>query len=142
MNWGHKITITFILFAAFLAALVTVCVRQDFFLVAPDYYEEELTYQDQIDRKNNYNALSEKPSISVSADNVQVSFPSSIKDPEGKVKFFRASHAGLDREFEIQLNENNIQSFPLTEFVGGKWTVKLLWSIGDTSYYVEQTIIL
>jgi hypothetical protein len=40
----------FILFAAFIGTLVTVCLRQDISLVSKDYYKEELQYENQLTR--------------------------------------------------------------------------------------------
>ena len=48
MNWGKSIVLSFILFAAFIGTLVTVCIRQDISLVSKDYYEEELQYDKSV----------------------------------------------------------------------------------------------
>ena len=53
------------MFAAFIATLVTVCLRQDISLVTREYYKEELNYQAQINRIAHTTMLSEKPSIQV-----------------------------------------------------------------------------
>ena len=53
MNWGKWIIVSFVLFAAFIGILVVICVRQDISLVSKNYYQEELAYQQQIDRMNN-----------------------------------------------------------------------------------------
>lgn len=65
MSIGHWIVVSFVLFAAFIGTLVAVCLREDISLVTKDYYQEELAYQDQIQRLNNVAELKEKPVIRV-----------------------------------------------------------------------------
>ena len=50
MNWGKSIVLSFVLFAAFIVTLVTVCLRQDISLVSKEYYKEELQYENQLTR--------------------------------------------------------------------------------------------
>ena len=69
MNWGNGIIFSFVLFAIFIAILVTVCVRQDISLVSSDYYQEELKYQDQITRINNTSKLDTQPVIKIVQNN-------------------------------------------------------------------------
>lgn len=142
MNWGHKITIVFILFAGFVATLVTICVKQDFFLVAPDYYEEELAYQQQIDKMKNFQLLNEKPTLTKSEGQVILSFPSQLSVEQGEIHFFRPSHAGLDQKFEIKLNTAGQQVFEQSQFNSGLWKTKLSWKDQQHSYFNESTIIL
>ena len=42
MNWGHKIIIVFVVFAAGILTLVTKSMRTRVDMVTPDYYGEEL----------------------------------------------------------------------------------------------------
>ena len=78
MNWGHKITISFILFAIIIITMVTIAMRTDVNLVAPDYYEEELAYQEQIDRSKNFQGLSNKPTVQKIDNQILVTFPSEL----------------------------------------------------------------
>jgi hypothetical protein len=53
MNWGYKIAITFILFGALIIFMVVKSFQQNIDLVTDDYYQEELKYQQQIDKLEN-----------------------------------------------------------------------------------------
>ena len=57
MNWGNKIILAFTLFVIFLGVLVYRSVNNNVQLVAPDYYEQELTYQHEIDKLKNEKEL-------------------------------------------------------------------------------------
>ncbi|PIB35413.1 hypothetical protein BFP72_08395 [Reichenbachiella sp. 5M10] len=142
MNWGHKITITFILFAILIITMVTISVRQEIHLVAPDYYEEELAYQDQIDRMHHYNALPNKPSLVKDNGRLILTFPDSLNITQGEILFFRPSHSGMDQKFLLRLDEHNQQTFVQSDFQKGLWKTKLSWQDQNQDYFVEQTIIL
>ena len=52
MDWGKGILLTIIAFVGFIMTLVVISVRQDdIHLVAENYYEKEIKYQDQIERE-------------------------------------------------------------------------------------------
>ena len=77
MNWGHKITISFVLFVALIASMVVICVRQDIFLVAPDYYKQEIEFDTQRTKIGNFQKLSSKPLIQYSHTSriTEINFP-------------------------------------------------------------------
>ena len=53
MNWGHKITLVFIVFAIAILGMVYVASQQTNELQDENYYEKELVYQTVIDGRNN-----------------------------------------------------------------------------------------
>jgi hypothetical protein len=55
--WPYAIVAWFVIFGAAMAAWITVAVRQDMDLVRPDYYEEEVRFQRQLDRANRTAAI-------------------------------------------------------------------------------------
>ena len=114
MNWGKWIIVSYIFFAAFIATLVTVCVRQDISLVSKDYYKEELVYLEQIQRTNNAERLEVKPMISiVDKKRLKIDFDQFHLLEKGKLKLFCPSNANLDQEFEILPSNESTQFFPL-----------------------------
>ena len=147
MNWGYKIVVAFVLFAAFIGTLVGICVNQDISLVAKDYYRQEIAYQEQIDRMANQQALAQKPVVAYQrkAGQAVLTFPDPIKDEisQGSVHFFRPSDAKLDNKFAIRLNPEGLQYFDLSQYQKGLWKVKLQWaSQSGKEYYDEMTIVI
>ncbi|MDX5478175.1 MAG: FixH family protein, partial [Cyclobacteriaceae bacterium] len=58
MDWGKGIIVTLVAFGVLIISMVTICVRQDdIHLVTQNYYEEEIKYQDQIEKMINANQL-------------------------------------------------------------------------------------
>jgi hypothetical protein len=52
MSWGTKIAFLYLSFATMIGVMVYKSVTQSVDLVAPNYYEQELKYQDKIDGIN------------------------------------------------------------------------------------------
>ncbi len=146
MNWGHKITIAFIFFGVFIISLVTVCVRQDFYLVSPDYYQKELAYEVEMVRTQNTLALPEKPQIALVNDkrSLELIFPNELKDDikGGKVLFFRPSNARKDFTEAINLDQQGQQQFDVTSMERGFWRIELTWQDGGKEYQLEKKIFL
>lgn len=146
MNWGVKIIFAYIGFAILVITLVTICMKQDVSLVAFDYYKQEIAYQDQIDRINNYSNLEQLPEISFDRQSQQLSinFSKGISVPidEGQVHLFRPSDASLDRTFEIKLGSNGLQTLDLNLLTKGLWKIKLNWSQGDRQFYHEKILVI
>ncbi len=141
MNWGKSIVLAFVLFALFIGTLVVVCLRQDIPLVAADYYDQELKYQEQLDRLNNTNQLSEKPVIQVSNHALEIQFSRWADVKEGSVVLFRPSDAKLDRRFSVTGVEN-IQRIDLKELPGGMYKARMSWSMDGKGYFLESVIYL
>ncbi|MGW8122454.1 FixH family protein [Roseivirga echinicomitans] len=146
MNWGTKIVISFVCFVALLVTMVYVSVTTDFYLVADDYYEQELTYEDQIQRMKNVNGLAEKPNFTLvrNEGRAELRFPLSVMNAmdQGKISFFRSANARLDKEFDLVFDENGIQVFDMNQLANGAWKVKIEWKSKGTEYYQELNIVI
>ncbi|MEM9858220.1 MAG: FixH family protein [Bacteroidota bacterium] len=143
MNWGTKITITFIAFVGVIVTMVVISMSQDIHLVAKDYYVQELAYQDQMDRITNSNALNElKPEVNYDAKkkSITLSTPNG-KELNGTIYFFRPSDARLDKKYTIQLVDGQ-QVFSSSELDKGLWRVKVNWKDKDKEFYTEKVLIL
>ena len=142
MNWGKWIIVSFVLFAAFIGILVIICVRQDSSLVSKNYYQEELAYQQQIDRMNNTDRLEEKPTIAIAGQALEIQFNQFNNLEGGEVKLFRPSDLRFDKQFALHASAETTQRFDISSFPKGMYRVKMRWSMKDKEYYVEQLIIL
>ena len=142
MNWGKWIIVSFVLFAAFIGILVVICVRQDISLVSKNYYQEELAYQQQIDRMNNTTRLDEKPVIAITGHALEIQFSQFNNLEGGEVNVFRPSDLCFDKQFILYTSTETTQRFDISSFPKGMYRVKMRWSMKGKEYYVEQVIIL
>jgi nitrogen fixation protein FixH len=143
MNWGKGIFISFILFAAFLAVMVTIMVRQDISLVSKTYYAEDLAFQQQYERKQNTGQLAFKPEISIEQQQfLKVYFPSGGAVEAGEVKLFRPSTDKLDQHVTLKASSDSVQVFTLKPLEVGPYRVKMTWKMGGKEYYIEKVIVI
>jgi hypothetical protein len=142
MNWGKWIVVAFILFAGFIATLVTVCVREDISLVSKSYYKDELVYQDQIVRIENVSKLSVRPTLSVVNNQLLLLYPELHQIEKGELKLFRPSDSSMDKTFVIEPSNNQALYFDLKKFHPGMYRVKLQWKMKGREYYLEEVIFI
>lgn len=140
MNWGKWIVVSFVLFAGFIATLVTVCMRQDISLVSKDYYKDELAYQQQITRVNNASQLDEKPVIQKTGDVLEVDFSGFSKMESGELKLFRPSDARKDKIFNLKPAGEMKQSFSVGALEKGMYRARMQWTMNGKEFFIETII--
>ncbi len=121
--------------------MVVISMRQDVSLVAPDYYKQEITYQDQIDKlKNTNEAGANVPNLIYnSAENkVIVSCPVSLS---GEIQFYRPSDATKDITVKFNVDQTDWQMNTAT-MNKGLWKVKISWENEGKTHYKEQNLVL
>ncbi len=146
MNWGNKIFLAFVLFAAYIITLVVVCVKQDFYLVSPDYYNQEIAYQDQIERQQNLAELEARPELQFSRSDLLLTLDvpkeQRFDGLSGTIHLFRPSDAGKDVKLEIKLPQDQGKSISLNDLQKGLWRVKFNWSWDGKEFYQEKIIVI
>jgi hypothetical protein len=143
LNWGHKLTLVFIVFVGMMATLIYKAMNTNFDLVTKEYYKDELAYQNVIDGTNNANNLSTRPSIATVDDKLVVNFPDEMKasNVNGTIWFYCAADASKDKRVSLQIAKGQ-QVMPITDFKPGKYTVKINWEQNNRPFYSEQTLFV
>jgi hypothetical protein len=142
MSWGNWIVVAFVLFAGFIATLVTVCMRQDVSLVSKDYYKEELDYQEQIIRMNNVTQLQQKPLIQKSGTYIVIGFNQLKNIEKGELKLFSPSDPTKDKTYSITSSNATSQSFAIDDVAKGMYRARMQWAMAGKEYYLETVIYL
>ena len=140
MNWGKSIFLFYSLFVIAILSVVYFSFTQDVNLVAEDYYQQEIIYEEQITRIKNTEALAKKPTITLKTGFVELMFPQEL-EPKGSILFFRPSDANLDRRVPIALGANGTQQIDFSTQEKGLWKAKLNWKQGNKEYYQEFVIV-
>jgi hypothetical protein len=141
MNIGKWIIVAFVLFAAFIATLVTICVRQDISLVSKNYYKEELQYQARIIQENNTSSLKEKPTLSIKSNHVEVAFHEHTPE-KGELVLFCPGNEKMDRSFDLKEINTSPMSFDIANLQKGMYRARLQWTMNGKEYYQEEIIYL
>lgn len=144
LNWGYRVTLLYIGFVGLIAYLMYRSINEKIDLVTPDYYAEELKYQDRIESVNRNNALETPVAITLSDNGVLVSFPESFKDRklEGTIHLFRPSDNTLDLSFPIKTDTNMSQSIGESAMKPGLYHVQVDYLVDGESYYTEKKLVV
>ena len=142
MNFGKWIVVAFVLFAGFIATLVTVCVRQDIPLVTKEYYKEELAYGEQMDRISRTNSLTDKPQIVLKDHNLTITYNRFAEITAGEVVLFRPSDPSLDQRFQLDPGSADVREIQLQQAVPGLYKARLSWEQQGQEYFIEKIIVL
>jgi nitrogen fixation protein FixH len=144
MNWGHKITIIFIAFAAMMIYMVVKSFQTNVDLVSEDYYIQELNYQEQIDKKKNVKVDQKQISHQLTADGLELAFAANtdLSLIEGTINLYRPSEADMDQAMSIALDSMKRQLIAPDLFIPGKYILKIDWKEGSTSYYQEIQLLV
>jgi hypothetical protein len=143
MSWGYRVTILTLGFVCFMSFLVVSAFRQDFDLVAEDYYGKELKFQSQIDKQLNQQKLKDSLTCVVSDNNVIIKFSDELigKKIEGEIFFFRPSDKKKDFKIPI-VSSNGLQVVTKESFSKGRYLVQLDYTVDGKKYYEEKSIMI
>jgi hypothetical protein len=145
-SWPLGIAIIYLSFVFLLIAFGIYSRFQQVDLVTEDYYEQELKYQQQINRINRAQSLSEP--VNWKHDNYNdrllLKFPKEI-DPlkvKGHILFFRPSDAKQDKLTALNLTSENTQTINTKTLSSGFWKLKIFWQIDNIEYYKEGNLVI
>ncbi|MBN1407105.1 MAG: FixH family protein [Calditrichaceae bacterium] len=144
--WPIGLTIVFIVFFLYLTGFIVLSQMNRSDLVTDNYYDEEIAYQDQIERIERSRKLNQQISLNHDIQNkiVELQFPSEI-DPHsisGNILFFRPSDAKQDQIHPIRLNNENIQIINVKHLTKGMWRLKIFWQLNREEYYDEKILTI
>lgn len=144
INWGTGIILAFIGFIGFIMYFIITMNINDKYshdLVTEDYYAEELTFQNDIDKLKNSKKLKENIGYKKTNEGLLISFPSDIdyKKITGNMFLYRPSNKQLDFETSLSLSESYLL-IPDNRLVGGLWNIIIDWQYNDESYLYKESI--
>jgi hypothetical protein len=144
MSWGKRILFVYIGFVAMIAFMIVRTMGEKVELVSGDYYQEELRFQQQIDRSNAVKELGAVPVITAGAEAIEILFPDTLMQQEisGKVRLYRPSDASKDVELELGPDADGRQLIPTDELLTGLYDIKLSWTSGGEEFYYERSIYI
>jgi nitrogen fixation protein FixH len=124
--------------------MVGISMTKDVDLVANNYYEKEIKYQEQIDLLKKTNGLTENAKIEIAEGGINITFPeaSDMKSIKGFVNFYRPSDSKKDFTIPVTLDENGMMKIGNDKLTKGLWKVRLSWESSGEKYFTEQTIII
>jgi len=134
-NWGHGITLFYIIFVGTLLTVLIKSFGVDHSLVVDDYYAKDIAYQSHYDKSVN-SIKSNNLKVNYDSDNGQIVLAIEDDSPAtGSIQFYRASDKSKD--FIVPISSNNME-IPVSHLSVGKWRVKIDLAIDGKAYYQEK----
>jgi nitrogen fixation protein FixH len=144
--WPIGIACFFAVLITALATWAVVAQRNRVELVSADYYEQEMAYQQQINRlRRSADAGVSIGYVPVGQGGViRIAWPmvSRPADAQGRVRFYRPSEAALDREVPLLVGADGIQSIDAAPLKAGLWKVRIHWGPENSGYYAEGSVVV
>lgn len=142
-NWGYKITVFYLVFIAGIMYLVIQSSRQQMDLVTPDYYAQEIKYQDKIDQSKRANGLSEQIRYQVSETGILINFPKEFqgKNITGNVQLYYPADEKKDVLANVQTDQNQFL-LAIPDKRSGMHILKVNWEVAGVRYYFEEPVFM
>jgi len=144
ISWPTGIIISIVAFVIFILSFVykvTFLPEYDHHLVSDNYYNDELNYQQEIDKLNSAAELKYDVTIEKVKEGLLVNFPKEFKVSEitGNILFKRLSNEKLDFQLPIKL-EDHSYLISDSNLVDGRWDIKIEWKANNKSYLFKKKI--
>ena len=144
--WPIGISAAFVVFIAGTAGLIVLSTRNNVELVSPDYYEQELRFQNQINRRERTQALQEQVRVAYDAAQhvLTLALPvtHATAHATGEIQLYRPSSAGLDRRIALRLDAHGHQTLDVRALDGGFWRVRVTWRVGQEDFAFEEKVVI
>ena len=143
LNYGTGIVVLYTGFVAMILVLVGMSVTQKIDLVTDHYYEEELQFQDRIDKIKRSKALSDPMNWIVNEQGITIKYPDNTEGKPllGTIKLYCPSEEKNDRTFKIAPVSNE-QFIPSSNIPEGNYHLQIDWQRGDQTYWNEDVIVI
>lgn len=144
ISWGVGLTIFIIFFLLSTLGVVYYTTTVDVHLVADNYYEKELAYQQKINKTKRANDLSVNLKITDQKDIIKFNFPKQFdfRKIAGIIYLYNPTDEKMDEKINIHLLNGYQQLIPTDNMKKGYWKAEVNWNVGDTLFYTEKKLMV
>lgn len=143
--WPAGLVIFFAIFISYIAGFIVFASSQRMDLVREDYYDQEIRFQQQIDRVQRTAPILAAASVDYDVNHsaVTVSLPAAVAAKiSGTINFYRPSDASLDHEVKLSLDGRGAQTVNVRDFRAGLWKVRVQWRDEAQDYFFERPVVI
>jgi len=144
--WPIAIIAYFIVFISGIVTFAIFASRQKVELVRPDYYADEIQFQQQLDRLNRTQPISAGVTIVYDSDQQTITVTLPVAHPQhatsGQIHLYRPSDAHLDQDLALALDPEGVQQVDAKTLRPGLWKVRVQWTVDGQDYFFAQTVIV
>jgi nitrogen fixation protein FixH len=141
INYATATVTLYLGFVAMIITLVMMSMSQKVDLVTDQYYEEELRFQEKIDKSARAAALPEGISWNVSDEGIDIIYPKTIPDSALSGTVILYCPADENQDLSIQINaKNHRQLIPASTIKDGSYKLQIDWKCGGLTYWDEGIV--
>ncbi|GAB3928602.1 FixH family protein [Larkinella terrae] len=137
MNWGKSIVLVFVLFAGFIGTMVVLMTRQHVDLVRDDYYQDEIAYQQHIDRRARTARLNQPNPLHFDEVRQELYLQLPAGWEQGQLTFYCPADRQRDQTIRLKTGRQTVSTAALSK---GLWRLQLSWTADGQTFYHEQTL--
>lgn len=143
MNFGIKITVLYLSFITLILTLVFLSYGQKVELISPDYYAQEIKFQQRLNATKNEKNLSNSIRHNLNNTSLILTLDSGMvsNDFKGTINFYRPSDSSKDLEIKMNF-VNNKQIIDTRQLTHGAYKLQLSWVSNNTNYFKEEVIFI
>ena len=136
ISWGTKIALLYSGFVVMIVTLVIATFYNKSELVADDYYQQEVSFQQRLNATLAASGLQQPVSLEASATQVTLRLPQSFngKSVEADIHFYAPANAAADRRFKQTISFNEMV-FDRISLEKAFYEVRVSWTADHVSYY-------
>ena len=143
--WPYAVIAAFVLFAGFIGYMVQRAFHTDVDLVSPDYYKQEIAYQQRMESVARAAALPAPVRIDYdrAAQRLTLQLPPALagQPVRGTLHFFRPSNQKLDFKLPFEPVGNSAQQqLNMSRLQPGHWRLRLDFEAGGQQYFIEKEL--
>lgn len=142
--WPWALIAFFVTLLGAIVSFVVFAVRQDLELVRPDYYEQELHHDQQMQRVRRTKGVAGAITLSASGDRIviELSPDHALRRTAGDIRLYRPSDSHLDRGIELAPGADGRQTLETRGMRPGLWRVRVAWTVDGAEYFREATVVI
>jgi len=142
--WPCGLLTAFALFFIGMGTVVTIAVTHQEDLVSPNYYENELNFQRQLDSAARAHQAGADIRYDADKRSLVIALPPAQagKKVSGTIQLYRANAPEKDRTLDLQPGRDGTQTLNVAQFATGPWLLRVNWQADGQGYYLEQKFIV
>ena len=139
IHWGHGIALFYSFFVCTLVVVVIKSLGFDNSLVTEAYYQRDINYQQEYERRSNSRTLAEPLRL----ERHRLEFPAYLADDaKGTLLLYRPSSKLHDRTVRLDLDAEGGMDLPVAGLPTGRYVAIVEWEAAGRKYYDELELDL
>ncbi|PPK87600.1 FixH protein [Neolewinella xylanilytica] len=139
IHWGHGIALFYSFFVCTLVVVVIKSMGFDNSLVTEAYYQRDINYQQEYERRSNSRTLAEPLRL----EHHRLEFPDYLApEATGTLLLYRPSSKRYDRTVRLDLDAEGGMDLPVAGLPGGRYVAIVEWEAAGRKYYDELDLDL